>query len=327
MISRDGVAIAMHSFDISETTDVASRAEFADRKWSFAFDGLEFTGWFTFNFTAAELRSLRLRQRFPFRPALYNDVFPVLTLDHVIDIALSTRRPDGGFAGLYVESKVPQIFHAFGLPIEQIIVNALSARGLDGGAGANVSVPVVLQSFDAVSLARFRTLSPWPLVQLLLQPSAQPAVGALLMSTPLSQFAGRVDAVAPDLRGLFAQGRSGALAWVQQAHDLKLAVHVWTLRPEPQFTFSPLLPASSNYTENVVAQLRLLQSAEVDAVFIENPQDAVNIWIEPGAAPRSIDVAAVTAWLLTLAAAVVFFFFLKLRRDSKGFHRLAHSDV
>jgi glycerophosphoryl diester phosphodiesterase len=327
MVSRDGVAIVMHSFDISETTDVASRAEFAARKWSFRFDGLAFDGWFSFNFTAAELRSLRLRQRFAFRPSLYDGVFPVLTLDDAIKIAQATRRPDGGLVGLYVESKVPQIFHKFGLNIEQIIMDTLSAHGLRGRAGDNVSVPVVLQSFDAASLARFRALTSWPLVQLLLQPSAQPAVGALLMTTPMSDFAGKVDAVAPDLRGLFAQGSAAALAWVQRAHDLKLAVHVWTLRPEPQFSFSSLLPATSNETANVAAQLRLLQSAEVDAAFIENPQDAAGIWIAPSATQENVDVAAAAAWLLALAAAVAFFFCLKLRRKSNGFRPLTDVNI
>jgi glycerophosphoryl diester phosphodiesterase len=327
MISRDGVAIVMHSFDISETTDVADRAEFAGRKWTFQFDGLEFSGWFTFNFTAAELCSLRLRQRYAFRSSLYNNIFPVLTLDDVIKIAQSMRRPDGNLAGLYIESKVPQIFQKFGLPIERIIVDTLSARGLQGRNGNNISVPVVLQSFDPASLARFRGLASWPRVQLLLQPSAQPAVGAILMTTPLSELAGSVDAVAPDLRGLFAKGSADASAWVQRAHDLKLAVHVWTLRPEPRFSFSSLVTASNNETENVAAQLRLLQNARVDAVFIENPQDAVNTWIEPSAVQRDADVAAVAAWLLALTAAVAFLLCLKLRRDSKGFRRLGDSNV
>ena len=327
MISSDGVAIVMHSFDISETTDVATRPEFASRKWAFRFDGLAFNGWFTFNFTAAELCSLRLRQRYSFRPSIYNDVFPVLTLNDAIKIAQTMPRPSGGFSGLYIESKVPQIFHKFGLPIERIIMDALAARGLQAGGGANSTVPVVLQSLDPASLARFRRLTTWPLVLLLLQPSAQPNVGALLMSTRLSDFVGQVDAVAPDLRGLFATGSSDALAWVQQAHALNLAVHVWTLRPEPQFSFSTLVPASDNQTEIVGAQLRLLQNAQVDAVFIEDPNAAANIWIEPSASQQNIDVAALTVWLLVLVAAVAVFAFHKFRRDSKGFRRLGGLDV
>lgn len=327
MISSDGVAIVMHSFDISETTDVASRSEFVSRRWTFQHDGLDFAGWFTFNFTASELRSLRLRQRYSFRSSLYNDLFPVLTLDDAIAIAQSTRRPDGEAAGLYIESKVPQVFHRFGLPIERIIVDTLSARGLQGDTGANATVPVVLQSFDPASLARFRGLTSWPLVQLLLQPSAQPTLGALLMSTPLADVAGKVHAVAPDLRGLFAKGSVEALAWVQRAHDLKLAVHVWTMRPEPQFSFSSRAAASDNGTEIVAAQLRLLQNAEVDAVFIENPQDAANLWIEPSQTQQSADVVAVTAWVLALVCFVAFFSFLKMRRDSKGFRRFEDSKI
>jgi glycerophosphoryl diester phosphodiesterase len=329
MVSSDGVPIVMHSFDISETTDVASRPEFAARKWSFQFGGLVFVGWFTFNFTASELCSLRLRQRYAFRSRIYDDVFPVLTLNDAISIAQSTSRPDGRPVGVYIESKVPQIFHSFGLPIERIIVDTLVARGLGNPArsNSNSTVPIVLQSFDPASLARFRDLTTWPLVLLLLQPSAQPAIGALLMTTPLSQFVGKVDAVAPDVRGLFATGSSDARAWVQQAHDLQLAVHVWTFRPEPQFSFLPAISGARNQTEIVAAQLLLLQDAEVDAVFIENPQDAVNVWIQPRPSQYGIDAIAVTSWLLVLLAAVAFFSFRKFRRDSKGFNRLADSHL
>jgi glycerophosphoryl diester phosphodiesterase len=326
MISSDGVAVVMHSFDISETTDVASRPEFAARKWTFEFDGIHFAGWFTFNFTASELCSLRLRQRYVFRSGIYNDVFPVLTLNDAIRIAQTTPRPDGGFAGLYIESKVPQIFHSFGLPIESIIMDSLSARGLHTTSLANTTVPVVLQSFDPASLARFRAITSWPLVQLLLQPSAQPSIGALLMSAPMSQFAGKVDAVAPDLRGLFAKGSLEALAWVRQAHDLQLAVHVWTFRPEPQFSFS-FVSASNNKTEIVSEQLLLLKNAEVDAVFIENPQDATSIWIEPSPTQHSFDAIAATAWFLVLFLLVAIFLFLRFRRDSKTGSQLARSNV
>jgi hypothetical protein len=153
------------------------------------------------------------------------------------------------------------------------------------------------------------------------------------MSTPLSNLAGKVDAVAPDLRGLFAKGISGATEWVEQAHALRLAVHGWTFRPEPQFAFSSLLPASHNSTEIVELQLQLLQQVEVDAVFIENPQDAASIWIHPEqhhaveSAQQSADLLAVTAWSLALLGAVMFFFVRKLRRDSKGFRPLEGLNV
>ena len=46
------------------------------------------------------------------------------------------------------------------------------------------------------------------------------------MTTPLADVVGKADGVAPDARGLFANGREDARAWVQKAHDLNLAVHV-----------------------------------------------------------------------------------------------------
>ncbi|HCF25989.1 MAG TPA: glycerophosphodiester phosphodiesterase, partial [Cyanobacteria bacterium UBA11049] len=63
--TKDGVLIARHENEISGTTDVATRAEFSDRKTTKVIDGVEVTGWFTEDFTLAEIKTLRAKERIP----------------------------------------------------------------------------------------------------------------------------------------------------------------------------------------------------------------------------------------------------------------------
>ncbi len=57
--TRDGSLIARHDNELSITTDVATRAQFASRRRSKRVDGIEVTGWFSEDFTIDEIRMLR----------------------------------------------------------------------------------------------------------------------------------------------------------------------------------------------------------------------------------------------------------------------------
>src|SRR5437868_2388433 len=57
--TRDDVLVARHENEISGTTDVAAHAAFADRRTTKTIDGAAVTGWFTEDFTLAELKTLR----------------------------------------------------------------------------------------------------------------------------------------------------------------------------------------------------------------------------------------------------------------------------
>ncbi len=63
--TKDGVLVVRHENEISGTTDVALHPEFADRKTTKRVDGQALTGWFTEDFTWAELSTLRGRERLP----------------------------------------------------------------------------------------------------------------------------------------------------------------------------------------------------------------------------------------------------------------------
>ena len=89
VVSKDGVLVVRHENEISATTDVADRPEFADRRTTKTVDGAAMTGWFTEDFTWDELATLRCRERLPkIRPASasFDDQQPVLRLTDVLDI-------------------------------------------------------------------------------------------------------------------------------------------------------------------------------------------------------------------------------------------------
>jgi glycerophosphoryl diester phosphodiesterase len=85
--TKDGVLIARHENEISATTDVANRPEFANRKTTKVVDGVSITGWFTEDFTLAEIKTLRAKQNFPFRDQSFNGLYEVPTLQEIIDLA------------------------------------------------------------------------------------------------------------------------------------------------------------------------------------------------------------------------------------------------
>src|ERR1700735_2105846 len=65
VMTRDGVLVARHENEIGGTTDVADHPEFAARQRWMIGAGEAMTGWFTEDFTLAEIKTLRARERLP----------------------------------------------------------------------------------------------------------------------------------------------------------------------------------------------------------------------------------------------------------------------
>src|SRR4051794_13435232 len=87
--TKDHVLVARHEPEIGATTDVADHPEFADRKTTKMIDGAPVTGWFTDDFTLAELKTLRAKERLPDvrrRNTIYDGRYTVLTFQEVIDL-------------------------------------------------------------------------------------------------------------------------------------------------------------------------------------------------------------------------------------------------
>src|SRR5262245_51004304 len=157
--TRDHVLVARHENEISGTTDVASHAEFASRKTTKTADGTSVTGWFTEDFTLAELKTLRARERLPELRGTDNDgKFQIPTFDEVLDLAKKAPRR----VGVYPETKHPSYFDSIGLSLEEPLVKALEAHGLRGR-----DAPVFIQSFEVANLKDLAGRTKVRLVQLI----------------------------------------------------------------------------------------------------------------------------------------------------------------
>jgi glycerophosphoryl diester phosphodiesterase len=282
--TKDGVLVCRHENEISSTTDIASRPEFAARRTTKTIDGTPTTGWFTEDFTLAEIRTLRARERLPqLRGTAFDGRFGVPTFDEVLALVAATNaRPDrlGRPLGVYPETKHPSYFEGLGLPLETPLVDALRRHGLD-----RADAPVFIQSFEVSNLRRLKALTRVPLVQLI-EPHGRP------WDYTLGRFARTyADLIRPEgLREIrsYARGigvhknlvlpRDGGdrllppTALVRDAHAASLLVHVFTLRAENQFLpaelrLGPDMPARGD----LAAEATLFLAAGVDGFFTDHP--------------------------------------------------------
>ncbi|CAB5706151.1 Glycerophosphoryl diester phosphodiesterase precursor [Delftia tsuruhatensis] len=294
VITRDGVLVARHENAIAilaadgsvkeATTDVADRPEFAARKATKTIDGQAITGWFTEDFTLAELKTLRARERIPaLRPAnaRFNDRFEVPTLQEVIDLAKSESARTGRTVGIYPETKHPTYFQSIGLPLEPALLKVLADNGWN-----HAQAPVFVQSFEVENLRWIRARSSLRLVQLL-APRGKPhdsvarghGPGYADMATPagLAGIARYANGIGPGKSMVIplVQGANAApTSLVADAHRAGLLVHPWTLRPENAFLPQSLKSApvgDGARRGNARADMDDFLRAGIDGIFTDDP--------------------------------------------------------
>ncbi|HWM11260.1 MAG TPA: glycerophosphodiester phosphodiesterase [Solirubrobacteraceae bacterium] len=264
--TKDGVLVARHENEISGTTDVAERPEFAGRRATKTIDGVALTGWFTEDFTLAELKTLRAKERIPqLRPrnTLYDGRYEVPTFQEVVDLAERLSRDLRREIGIYPETKHPTYFRQIGLPLEEPLVTALRRNDLDGRRDK-----VFVQSFEASSLRRVRKSVDVPLVQL------------LTAAADLEEIATYADAVGPPKHLIVPRDDDGRslepTSFVRDAHRADLLVHPYTFRNENSF-----LPLELRSSADPAAYGRAFGEYEqfyalgVDGLFSDNPDTAV----------------------------------------------------
>ena len=305
--TKDGVLIARHEPEISGTTDVADRPEFAGRKTTKMVDGAPVEGWFADDFTLAEIKTLRAVERLPFRDQSFNGQFQVPTLQEVIDLAKSKGAQAGRTIGIYPETKHPTYFKDRGLALEQPLVKVLKDNGLDSADDA-----VFVQSFEVGNLKELNELIDVKLVQL--YDSGNPDLNGVLgeiqpydfvvagdtrtygdLRTPagLAEVAEYADGIGPwkrmilSVKGTDANGDGvaddvngdgvvndadltlvGPTSLIDDAHDEGLLVHPYTFRDEARFL-------AADYGGDPSAEYEQFFGLGVDGLFSDFPDTAV----------------------------------------------------
>ncbi|AEG43778.1 esterase-like activity of phytase family protein [Isoptericola variabilis] len=285
--TKDGVLVARHENEIGGTTDVASRAEFAGRRTTKVIDGRPVTGWFTEDFTLAELRTLRAVERIPaVRPgsARFDGLYQVPTLDEVLDLARHSRTCDGRPVGVYPETKHPTYFDSIGLSLEEPLVAELEANGFD-----HADAPVILQSFETGNLRELDAMTDVRLAQLVsssgapydLVAAGDPTTYAdMVTPAGLAEIATYADGVGLEKNVMIPRRADGTLGEptpvIAHAHAVGLEVHGWTFRAENQF-----LPAEFRSSADPTApgdmagEIRAFLDAGMDGLFSDHPDAAV----------------------------------------------------
>ncbi|MFE7318701.1 glycerophosphodiester phosphodiesterase [Streptomyces sp. NPDC057555] len=287
--TKDGHLVCRHEPDISQTTDVADHPEFAGRKTTKTVDGKALTGWFTEDFTLAELKTLRAKERIPDvrqHNTLYNGHWEIPTFEEVLQWAEREGRRRGRPVWIYPETKHPTYFRKQGLGIEEPLAKLLRRYGRH-----TANAPVILQSFEPSSIQRLNALGlKCPKIVLLDEPSVRPwdfveagdprTTADLLTPKGLKWIAGFAQGIGPWLPQIIAQDDKGKLGkpttLVRDAHAAGLFLTPYTVRNENSF-----LPADfrvgSNPGDygNSLAYFKALFATGIDGLFSDNPDTAL----------------------------------------------------
>jgi glycerophosphoryl diester phosphodiesterase len=283
VMTKDGVLVARHENEIGGTTNVAEHPEFASRHLTKVIDGTSVTGWFTEDFTLAELKTLRARERIPeVRPGntRFDGQFEIPTFEEILalvhgveeqrdTLARQLGRPAPQRIGVYPETKHPTYFAGLGLAMEELLVRTLERHGYTGRQGL-----AYIQSFEVGNLKALARMTQLPLVQLV-EASGAPydfvakkdprTYADMITPAGLAEVATYAQAIGPNKLLIIPRTLDLTLgeptALVANAHAHGLLVHAWTFRAEnaflPMNLHKGLAPtAFGNVEEELLAYLR-----------------------------------------------------------------------
>lgn len=289
VFTSDGVLVVRHENEIGSTTDVSSHPEFADRHTTKTVDGAELTGWFTEDFTWAELATLRCRERLPkLRPgsASFDGEQPPLRLVDVLEIVRQASFDQGREVGVVLEIKHATYFAGLGFDVAGTIAAELrAARWGDG------ELPLYIEAFESTVLAQVRAQGIRGTYIYLLEAAGTPFDLATAegrdaptyreQATPagldrLISAVGAVDGISVDKRMILSPDRRGRTdgpsAVVADAHARGLRVFTWTCRPENSFLIAQFRRGRDKAAfGDYEAEWRIIADAGVDGVFVDHP--------------------------------------------------------
>ncbi|MGW5618298.1 glycerophosphodiester phosphodiesterase family protein [Streptomyces sp. NPDC003877] len=274
--TKDHELVVRHENEISQTTDVAVRPEFAGRRTTKTVDGRAVTGWFTEDFTLAELKTLRAVERLPAvrnRNTVFDGRERILTFQEVVDLARRLSRAHGRTVAVFPETKHPTYFRSIGLPLEPVLASAVRRNRLGRRE-------CVVQSFEPTSLERIAaeglgvplwqalgtTGGPYDLVS-----SGDPTTYRDMMSPAgLARIAAHADWIGPDKSSV------AGTSLVADAHAAGLRIGPYTFRAENQFLPERFRRGSgANDFGDAFAEYALYYDLGVDAVVTDFPDLAV----------------------------------------------------
>jgi glycerophosphoryl diester phosphodiesterase len=308
--TKDGVLVLRHENEISGTTDVADRAEFASRRTTREVDGEVLTGWFTEDFTWAELATLHARERLPGlrqASATFDDRYPILRFRDLLRLVERASDGVGRPLGIVAEVKHATHFAAAGLPLDQLLTDELADEGWTDHPG------LVVESFEQTVLAQLHDRGFPGRRVYLLEDTGAPADrvaahgsaaagyatdltlrGLYALGTAASSASARVDGISVETSLVLSSGSVsmslfdeddgsidiGAVTsdLVDLAHSAGLSVYTWTLRPENAMLPPEFRTAGRDDEWGDWRRLfSILLHSGVDGVFADQPDLAVAV--------------------------------------------------
>ena len=285
--TKDRVLVARHEPEISGTTDVAAHPEFADRRKTKLLDDVPTTGWFTEDFTLAELKTLRAKERIPAvrqHNTIFDGHYQIPTFQEVIDLSRRLSKELGRPIGIYPETKHPTYFQDKGLALEPELVKTLDRNGLN-----RPDAKVFVQSFEVANLKALHNQLRVPLVQLTSSSGAPydfkvsgdtRTYADIVSAAGLREVATYADGLGPSKDQVIPLDATGKLgtptALIADAHRAGLVVHPYTFRVEN--TFLPAeFDSSAVQTDsgNLFGEIAAYRKAGIDGLFTDNTDIAV----------------------------------------------------
>lgn len=283
--TKDGVLVVRHENEISGTTDVAEHPQFADRKTTKRVDGEALTGWFTEDFTWAELATLRCRERLPAvrtSSASFDGAQPILRLTDLLDLVREASVEHGREIGVVLEVKHATYFASIGIPLTPLIDRDLRAAGWADG-----ELPLVIESFESTVLGQLRERGIAASYVYLIEAGGRPydllvaqgkkalSYKATVKPVGLDALVGKVDGISVSKKMLLVAGNT----IVADAHARGLKVFTWTCRPENGFLSAEFRGDGGKAAYgDYEAEWRVIADTGVDGVFVDQPDLGVEFF-------------------------------------------------